>query len=183
MSASGSGSDGKSKQTDAALSTFQAAASDAKALNEFLAHTQKRWAHYKAQQSAAPKAGAAGDVATVHVVMGNEAADTDSIVCAIVYAYYQYTLVHAATQNHGHSHSDSHSHSHSAAVEWLPVINIPRQYLALRQDTVWLLQRMHIDAAHLTFIDEVQVSSFSHSLWCVSPATLSGGCRSIWAVW
>ena len=201
--ASGSGSDSKPQSKDASsnasLLTVQASVNEAKALNEYLAFSRKRFLHYNqsitatapaatAPAATAPAATAtAAPIPTVHLVMGNEAGDTDSIVSAIVYAYFQHTLVTASapahttttTHNHSHSHShQSHSHSHShshnpkaggaasagavgaaaaGAVEWLPVINIPRQYLALRLDTEWLLKTLNVDAKNLTFIDEVCV--------------------------
>ncbi len=72
------------------------------------------------------------------IVLGNESADLDSVVSALTTAYYQHlTDPFAPTP--------------------LPVINIPRQELRLRADILFLLDRLKIDQADLTFTDEVDL--------------------------
>lgn len=68
------------------------------------------------------------------LVLGNEAADLDSIACAASYA--------ALLRDTGDAGA-------------LPLVAVPRADLALRADVTWLLRRLGVDAAALPFADEV----------------------------
>lgn len=120
-------------------------ASSAAGLNEYLALSRKHWAELLAADD--QKAGSASKTPTQYVVvLGNEAGDMDSIVCAIVYAYYQSIATATAAPTGAAA---------AAPVRWLPLINVPAKYLGLRLDTIWLLQRHGVSADALTFIDGV----------------------------
>lgn len=71
----------------------------------------------------------------VHIVMGNESADLDSIVASIVRAY-QLSLTNKDTGI------------------YLPYINICREDLKLRKDVEYLLNQLNISTEHLSFIDD-----------------------------
>lgn len=74
----------------------------------------------------------------ITVVMGNEAADLDSVVSAILYA----TLLSESTIN------------------VKPVINIPRGELFIRRDVSWVLEEIiKIPIDELLFIDEIDLNS------------------------
>mmetsp|Transcript_25585 Transcript_25585/g.31042 ORF Transcript_25585/g.31042 Transcript_25585/m.31042 type:complete len:389 (-) Transcript_25585:490-1656(-) len=75
----------------------------------------------------------------VSVVLGNEAADVDSIVCAILYAF----LLHITGNGH-----DRHL---------APVVNVPRADLALRADAKWLLKSVGLDTTSLMFLDDIDL--------------------------
>ena len=77
-----------------------------------------------------------------HVVTGNEASDCDSIVSALMYAYFQ-------TSCGGKDHV-------------VPVMSIPRQDLRLRCETNALLQRIGIDIPSILFADEVNLAQLHH---------------------
>ncbi|KAE8956834.1 hypothetical protein PF011_g31348, partial [Phytophthora fragariae] len=72
--------------------------------------------------------------ASVHVLMGNEAADADSIVSSLVYAFV-------------------HSQRHSEALH-VAVLPIPRAELVLRCDVTALFQELGVDTHALVFVDE-----------------------------
>ncbi|KAF1791440.1 DHHA2 domain [Phytophthora cactorum] len=71
---------------------------------------------------------------SVHVFIGNEAADADSIVSSLSYAYVHYQ-----------------QHSETLHV---PVLPIPRKELVLRCDVTALFQELDVDTDALVFVDE-----------------------------
>eukprot|EP01004_Peranema_trichophorum_P004195 NODE_3133_length_1416_cov_55.463264_g2722_i0.p1 GENE.NODE_3133_length_1416_cov_55.463264_g2722_i0~~NODE_3133_length_1416_cov_55.463264_g2722_i0.p1 ORF type:complete len:393 (-),score=80.52 NODE_3133_length_1416_cov_55.463264_g2722_i0:192-1370(-) len=71
------------------------------------------------------------------LVMGNEAADMDSIVSALTYAYIQHIRDQSPT---------------------IPIINIPRSELVYRPEVVWLLKESDVNIDLLTFIDETNLN-------------------------
>ncbi|SIQ62924.1 exopolyphosphatase [Alkalispirochaeta americana] len=75
---------------------------------------------------------------TLHCVLGNEAADLDSMVSALVYSFYR----------SGPEETDLR----------IPVINIPRGDYKLRTEAVFLLRQAGIDPALLSFIDEIDLA-------------------------
>ncbi|NXA43136.1 PRUN1 Exopolyphosphatase, partial [Eudromia elegans] len=77
----------------------------------------------------------------VHVVMGNEACDLDSTVCALAMAYFL-----AQT-------------SPTSKAAFVPVLNMPRADLALRAETVALLRRQRLRDACLVFRDELDLAA------------------------
>ena len=83
-------------------------------------------------REAAAGAGAGG---AVRVVLGNEAADLDSMACAVAYALL-------LDRERGGSRPAS-----------LPLINIPRADLALRPEAVRLFREAGLDAEALPFLD------------------------------
>ncbi|KAI9984020.1 hypothetical protein PInf_005310 [Phytophthora infestans] len=71
---------------------------------------------------------------SVHIYMGNEAADADSIVSSLSYAFLHYQ------QRHETLH--------------VPVLPIPRNELVLRCDVIALFQELGVDTDALVFVDE-----------------------------
>lgn len=70
----------------------------------------------------------------IHVVLGNEAADVDSISCAIALAYLGQT---------------------SSTLPMIPIANIPRSELPLRRDALLALSLADISPSDLLFIEEL----------------------------
>uniref|UniRef100_S4RPI7 Prune exopolyphosphatase n=1 Tax=Petromyzon marinus TaxID=7757 RepID=S4RPI7_PETMA len=87
------------------------------------------------------EAGAAsGGVVRVHAVLGNEACDLDSTVCALAYAHFLAKTRPAGTH-----------------VVHIPVLNISREDLPLRPDVCRLLGSLGLSPAALTFRDEASL--------------------------
>jgi hypothetical protein len=76
------------------------------------------------------------------LVLGNEAADMDSIACACAYA----ALLRAEGD--------------AGAVA---LVSVPRADLRLRTDAAWLLERQGVDTAALVFSDELDVRALRAS--------------------
>lgn len=72
----------------------------------------------------------------VHVIMGNESADLDSVVSSIVRAYQLFM-----------ANNDSGI--------YLPYINICREDLKLRKDVLYLLDQLNIPTEYLSCIDDL----------------------------
>ncbi|KAJ3210464.1 hypothetical protein HDU67_005273 [Dinochytrium kinnereticum] len=89
----------------------------------------------------------------ITVVIGNEAADLDSVVSAISYAF----LKHSTTQ------------SETNARSYIPVIHVPRKDFAIRTDCTFALTRAFPSTdngdvtSQLTFIDEIDLDAISSS--------------------
>ncbi|TSK16104.1 Exopolyphosphatase PRUNE1 [Bagarius yarrelli] len=79
----------------------------------------------------------------IHVVMGNEACDIDSMVSAITFAYFLSKTLD----------------SRKAAV---PVLNIQRAEFPLRSDGVFLLRESGLSQDYLLFRDEVDLHSLQN---------------------
>ncbi len=75
----------------------------------------------------------------IHVVMGNEAADLDSMVSSIVYAYLK-----------GKTDQENDK-------IYIPLINIPLEDFKLRTEAVYLFMEAGIDSKNLFFIDEINI--------------------------
>lgn len=75
----------------------------------------------------------------LQVVLGNEAADLDSMASSLLYAYY------LREQNKERRPLS------------LPVINIPRADFGLRTEAVWLFQEAGVDINLLVFSDEIDL--------------------------
>ncbi|MCF6334552.1 MAG: hypothetical protein L3J12_02285, partial [Spirochaetales bacterium] len=71
------------------------------------------------------------------VVMGNEAADLDSMVSAVSYAWYLYLLDNQLNP--------------------FPYINIPRADFKLRTEAVYLFEKAGIDIESLLFTDDLDL--------------------------
>jgi len=78
----------------------------------------------------------------IHVVIGNEAADLDSIVSSMARAY-----VLSMNGRDGES--------------FFAVINIPRQDLQMRRDAILLFEMLDVDLSTLFFIDEVPLDRWA----------------------
>ncbi|XP_072404857.1 exopolyphosphatase PRUNE1 [Chiloscyllium punctatum] len=76
---------------------------------------------------------------TVHVVLGNEACDLDSMVSAITFAYF---LSKTAPKQ---------------KVIFLPILNIPRSEFPLRGECVFLLRESRLSEDLLVFRDEIDL--------------------------
>ena len=81
----------------------------------------------------------------VCIVMGNEAADLDSMASSVVYAYY------LQSQN-----KDDKS-------IYLPLINIPKKDFKLRTEAVYLFSEAGIDSENLIFNDEINIDEIAKS--------------------
>lgn len=77
-----------------------------------------------------------GSAPNVRAVVGNEAADLDSMASAVLYAYFR-----AATDT-------------NTSNAYIPLINIPRADFKLRTEAVYLFEQAGIDPATLIFADE-----------------------------
>ncbi|XP_069505865.1 exopolyphosphatase PRUNE1 [Ambystoma mexicanum] len=75
----------------------------------------------------------------VHVVLGNEACDLDSMVSAIALAY-----LHSKT-------------SSETKLAFVPVLNIPREDFPLRSEGTFLLKKNGIRDGHLIFREEIDL--------------------------
>ncbi|XP_024107511.2 exopolyphosphatase PRUNE1 isoform X4 [Pongo abelii] len=74
----------------------------------------------------------------LHVVLGNEACDLDSMVSALALAFYL-------------------AKTTEAEEVFVPVLNIKRSELPLRGDIVFFLQKVHIPESILIFRDEIDL--------------------------
>ncbi|XP_049736359.1 exopolyphosphatase PRUNE1 isoform X1 [Elephas maximus indicus] len=74
----------------------------------------------------------------LHVVLGNEACDLDSMVSALALAFYL-------------------AKTTEAEEVFVPVLNIKRSELPLRGDNVFFLQKVHIPESILIFRDEIDL--------------------------
>lgn len=100
-----------------------------RALNAFLAQARSELFAVVADDAAIAST-------VVHVVIGNEAADADSIISALVYAH----------------HKRRHATENGRVI--VPVVPVPRDELALRCDVVSLFRELHVDERALVFVDE-----------------------------
>lgn len=116
----------------------------------------------------------------VHVVLGNEAADADSIISALVYAYVRHEAQRRQRQHstdteaHTEAHTETHTEAgteanteahteantqantqvNTAPTCFVPVVAVPRAELALRCDVVALLAALAVDVDAVAFVDE-----------------------------
>jgi len=75
----------------------------------------------------------------ITVVIGNEAADLDSMASSVAYAYYL----------------------HLSGVNAVPVMNIPRNDFALRTEAVYLFGEASINPEMLLFLDDINFAELS----------------------
>jgi exopolyphosphatase len=108
-----------------------AAGSGRSGLRAFVAACRLQW-----QQWAAT---AVGSRSPLHLVLGNEASDLDSVACALVYAY------HLAKQ------------PRMAARLVLPLVNVPLAELPLRTEITHVLARLQLAPSELLSIHELDV--------------------------
>ena len=97
----------------------------------------------------ASRAALADPNASVTLVMGNEAADLDSMACAVSFAY-------AAANGSGVGVRVG-----SESVSFVAVIAVPREDFALRTDAAWLFRDVGVDVSALVFADEVDPPRFA----------------------
>ncbi len=81
---------------------------------------------------------------TFHFIVGNEAADLDSMASAIMYAYFA-----------GEVHAQEEGHL------FLPLINIPRADFCLRTEAVYLFNASGVQVENLLFSDDVDLETLS----------------------
>ena len=79
------------------------------------------------------------------LVLGNEAADLDSVACAVSLAY----SLHLANDDETRAYA--------------PVVCVPREDFPLRADARWLLDHVGIDVDALTFDGEISFSAFART--------------------
>jgi exopolyphosphatase len=83
------------------------------------------------------------------VVLGNESADLDSIVSAIVYAWFLFVSSFSSS-------SSCSSSSPPPLPVIVPLVQIPRGELALRSEVVWLFStHLQIDVSSVWFLEEL----------------------------
>ncbi|XP_078328522.1 uncharacterized protein LOC111111795 isoform X1 [Crassostrea virginica] len=75
----------------------------------------------------------------LHVVIGNESCDLDSVIAALTYSYFL------------------HKTSASDSIHSLPVLNIPRSQSHLKTDSNFLLRQTGINPDHLTYRDDLDL--------------------------
>ncbi|KAJ8796769.1 hypothetical protein J1605_002039 [Eschrichtius robustus] len=80
----------------------------------------------------------------IHVVLGNEACDLDSMVSALALAFYL-------------------AKTTEAEEVFVPVLNIKRSELPLRGDNVFFLQKTHIPESLLIFRDEIDLHALQQA--------------------
>ncbi|XP_065742147.1 exopolyphosphatase PRUNE1 isoform X2 [Phocoena phocoena] len=80
----------------------------------------------------------------IHVVLGNEACDLDSMVSALALAFYL-------------------AKTTEAEEVFVPVLNIKRSELPLRGDNVFFLQKTHIPESLLIFRDEIDLHTLQQA--------------------
>lgn len=78
--------------------------------------------------------------AIIHCVMGNEAADLDSLASSVMYAYFKSQTADAQEK-----------------IAFIPLINIPREDFKLRTEAVYLFDEVGINIEYLQFADEVDL--------------------------
>ncbi len=81
----------------------------------------------------------------IHVVMGNEASDLDSMASSVVYAYFR--------EKSGKNPDEI----------YLPLINIPAEDFKLRTEAVYLFAEAGIETSNLLFIDEINLKEMHKS--------------------
>lgn len=81
------------------------------------------------------------------MVLGNEACDLDSMVCALVYAYFLHKTAAGP----------------SPVVPVVPLLNIPQRDLVLRSDSVALLSKAGLSADLLLFRDQLDLRRLRRS--------------------
>jgi inorganic pyrophosphatase/exopolyphosphatase len=79
----------------------------------------------------------------MHIVLGNEAADLDSIACSLVMAWRL---------------------SHDSACLVLPVVNTTRADLVLRTEVEYMMKRLAISSEDICFVDELDESCIQRSV-------------------
>ena len=79
------------------------------------------------------------------LVLGNEAADLDSVACAVSLAY----SLHLANDD--------------ATRAYAPVVCVPREDFPLRADARWLLDHVGIDVDALTFDGEISFETYART--------------------
>ncbi|KAK3718987.1 hypothetical protein QZH41_013155 [Actinostola sp. cb2023] len=82
----------------------------------------------------------------IHVVLGNEACDLDSVVSAIVYAY----CLHKMTTEECKT---------GISKPVIPVLNIPREDYRLRTEITYTMERFGVHSTDLTFINEIDLKA------------------------
>lgn len=80
----------------------------------------------------------------LHVVLGNEACDVDSMVCALTYAYFLSKTVHGG-------------------MTAVPLLNIRQSDLVLRSDNVFLLRQIGLSPDLLLFRDQLDLRALQRA--------------------
>jgi len=78
----------------------------------------------------------------VHVILGNEACDLDSMVSSLIYAFSIFKTLSGRPRR-------------SAAV--IPVFNIPKEDVWLRTEAVFLFKRFRLDPGFFTFVEDIDL--------------------------
>ena len=102
------------------------------ALNAFL----------RSSKSAALKS-KGSSTSSVVLVMGNEAADLDSMACAVSYAFAMHVTAGGGGCGEG------------GGLAFVPWVGVPREDFGLRTDAKWLFDRLGVDVDAIVFKDDV----------------------------
>lgn len=129
------------------IQTMASVTSSVKALNAYLKHSRASFLKYHATRTS----DGAPTRRLLHIVMGNEALDLDSIVSSVLLA----NLYH-----HHYMGADSLP-DRIAAVDVLPILPIERRDLVLRQEAQALLSQVGVDIPSLIFLDDAVLPATS----------------------
>ena len=102
-------------------------------------------AYYQQSKALLQSAATTPGAPPITLVMGNESSDFDSTASASALAWYLNAVAASSTQ--------------PSATRYCPVINVPRRYFHLRTEIAAEYARLGIDVAHVTFIDDVELTS------------------------
>ena len=129
----------------AAASSSASSSATTSGLNSFLAAAKGRVAAVAGASGVGGGVGGGG----LHVSIGNEAGDADSLVSAICHSY-----VKDATTS---------TTADAAAFEHVPVLSIPRGDFKLRPETSELMALAGLSTEHLCFVDELELSTLAQA--------------------
>ena len=94
----------------------------------------------------------------VHVIMGNQAGDADSIISSLTLGYYNYK--YQSSDDHHQSSDDHHQETANSSDKIvLPIVSIPRSDMKLRRDVMLLLELAGVNDDTLLYMDDDIVTS------------------------
>ncbi len=117
------------------------------ALNHYLRETHERFRALASTSSSSSDDASSGP--PVRIVMGNEAGDLDSLVCAIAFSFLSAQRAKSAS-----THAQTTDDSSSAGARWYPLVQTERRDLKLRPENSLALRSCFVDEAHLITLDD-----------------------------
>ncbi|KJE96740.1 hypothetical protein CAOG_07014 [Capsaspora owczarzaki ATCC 30864] len=103
----------------------------------------------------------------LHVIMGNEASDLDSMACSIALAFAlnnQQASNSQANQTAGPAAIPVHPVVPVPSVSIIPLMNIPRAEFPLRTEATFMFHRLKLDTSSLLFLDDLDLSDLVDTL-------------------